>query len=401
MLTTPWESRPLSDVVDVLDSRRIPVKASERATRGGDVPYYGATGQAGTIDQAIFNEPLVLLGEDGAPFLDPYKAKSYLIDGPAWVNNHAHVLRPRHGLDRRFLRYYLDFFDYRGYANGTTRLKLTQAAMKSMPIPIPALAEQRQIVGILDDHLSRLDAAGRYLSAARERSESLAESTLRGQLLEANGVERPLVDLLATPLINGKSVPSLAGGFPVLRLTALKDEGVDLRERKGGDWSKADPKRFLVSRGDYLAARGNGSLRLVGRGSLVRDDPDPVAFPDTVIRIRPDLTRLSPEYLDVVWNSTATRTQIEAMARTTAGIYKVNQAHLERVMLPVPTLDVQEAIVSSVGATDEQVRRLDLAARIAARSGDVLRRTILAAAFSGKLSGRRADIELLEEMSHV
>jgi len=325
--------------------------------------------------------------------------------GPTIVK--ADCIRVRLGpnVDPRWAMYALQRPSARKWADehrhGVGRPRLGLKAIRQIPVPLPDLAEQRRIVEVVEDHLSRLDAAARYLSAVRERSESLAESTLRGQLLKANGVERPLVDLLATPLINGKSVPSLAGGFPVLRLTALKDAGVDLRERKGGDWTKADPKRFLVSRGDYLVARGNGSLRLVGRGSLVRDDPDPVAFPDTAIRIRPDLTRLSPEYLDVVWNSTAIRTQIEAMARTTAGIYKVNQAHVERVVLPVPTLDVQKAIVSSVGATDEQVRRLDLAARIAARRGDVMRRTILAAAFSGKLTGRHTDIEIIEELSHV
>jgi type I restriction enzyme S subunit len=70
-LNVRWPAPPLANVVDILDSRRVPVKAADRASRGGKVPYYGATGQAGTIDHAIFDEPLVLLGEDGAPFFDP------------------------------------------------------------------------------------------------------------------------------------------------------------------------------------------------------------------------------------------------------------------------------------------------------------------------------------------
>src|SRR5438128_1786576 len=88
-----WPRRPLGEVVDILDSRRIPVNSKERAKRVGDVPYYGATGQVGWIDDYIFNEELVLLGEDGAPFLDQTKPKAYLIRGRSWVNNHAHVLR--------------------------------------------------------------------------------------------------------------------------------------------------------------------------------------------------------------------------------------------------------------------------------------------------------------------
>src|SRR5437762_9259028 len=84
---------PLGEVVDILDSRRIPVNSDERAKRVGDVPYYGATGQVGWIDDCIFDEELVLLGEDGAPFLDHTKPKAYMIRGKSWVNNHAHVLR--------------------------------------------------------------------------------------------------------------------------------------------------------------------------------------------------------------------------------------------------------------------------------------------------------------------
>ena len=174
-----WPVRPLSQVVDVLDSRRVPVKASDRAARSGSVPYYGATGQAGWIDEPLFNEPLVLLGEDGAPFLDPYKPKAYLIDGPAWVNNHAHVLRARTGLDRRFLRYYLDYFDYRGFANGTTRLKLTQAAMRGIPVPTPPVEVQSCLVDIIEDHLSRLDAANSCLDQAMVRIQSLNEQIIR------------------------------------------------------------------------------------------------------------------------------------------------------------------------------------------------------------------------------
>jgi hypothetical protein len=79
--------KPIAEVADILDSRRIPVNAEERAQRRGDVPYFGATGQVGWIDEPLFDEPLVLLGEDGAPFLDPFRSKAYLISGPSWVNN--------------------------------------------------------------------------------------------------------------------------------------------------------------------------------------------------------------------------------------------------------------------------------------------------------------------------
>lgn len=88
-----WREHALSECVDVLDSKRIPINSKERALRVGPIPYYGATGQVGWIDDYLFDEELVLLGEDGAPFLDKSKPIAYVIEGKSWVNNHAHVLR--------------------------------------------------------------------------------------------------------------------------------------------------------------------------------------------------------------------------------------------------------------------------------------------------------------------
>lgn len=130
-----WTISQLRELVDVLDHLRVPVNSSERSKRPGSVPYYGATGQVGTIDKAIFDEELLILGEDGVQFFDPNKPKAYKIIGPAWVNNHAHVLRPKkEKVLQNYLLHFLNHFNYIGYANGTTRLKLTQGAMNSIPV---------------------------------------------------------------------------------------------------------------------------------------------------------------------------------------------------------------------------------------------------------------------------
>jgi|CXWL01.1.fsa_nt_gi type I restriction enzyme S subunit len=153
-----WKSLPFADVVDILDSKRVPINSKERSDRVGDVPYYGATGQVGVIDTHIFDEELVLLGEDGAPFLDPAKPKAYLIRGKAWVNNHAHVLRGKPGLLNSFLLYQLNAVDYGPYVSGTTRLKLPQGPMKQIPLLVPPLQEQVAIVAEIEKQFTRLDA---------------------------------------------------------------------------------------------------------------------------------------------------------------------------------------------------------------------------------------------------
>jgi type I restriction enzyme S subunit len=153
-----WERRPLADVVDILDGRRVPVNSKEREARVGSVPYYGATGRVGWIDDHLFDEELVLLGEDGAPFLDPSKPKAYVIRGKSWVNNHAHVLRAR-GVPTGWLTHYLNTISFEGLVTGTTRLKLTQAAMRQIRVPVASRPVMECIVAEIEKQFSRLEEA--------------------------------------------------------------------------------------------------------------------------------------------------------------------------------------------------------------------------------------------------
>ncbi|CAH6930806.1 putative Type-1 restriction enzyme StySJI specificity protein [Vibrio chagasii] len=190
-----WVEAPLVDVTDILDAIRKPVSNKERMTRIADkavtdlYPYYGATGQAGTIDDYLFDEELVALGEDGVPFFDGKKHKAYMLYGKTWVNNHAHVLRGTGGyLVNKYLCEYLNQFDYMGYVNGGTRLKLTQANMKRIPIPLAPLAEQKRIVEKLDEVLAQVDTIKARLDGIpdllKRFRQSVLASAVSGKLTE-------------------------------------------------------------------------------------------------------------------------------------------------------------------------------------------------------------------------
>ena len=144
-----WAVCCLENVAKVLDNLRKPINSNERNSRIANkhenelFPYYGATGQVGFIDDYLVDGTFLLLGEDGAPFLDKYAIKSYPIKGKCWVNNHAHILDPQCDFD--YLMYYLNHVDYKDYVNGSTRLKLTQSDMRSIIILLPPLTEQKRI----------------------------------------------------------------------------------------------------------------------------------------------------------------------------------------------------------------------------------------------------------------
>jgi type I restriction enzyme S subunit len=259
---------------------------------------------------------------------------------------------------------------------GATRLAAWRVAL-------PPLAEQRRIVAAIEEHLSRLDAAEHLLRQAAARIRVLRES-IANELAE-NGSPVRLAECLAEPLVNGRSVQTKPDGFPVLRLSCLRDGVVDLHERKLGSWDPIKAEPFLVQKGDFFVARGNGSLRLVGRGGLVRVKPDEVAFPDTLIRVRVTPDRVIPEYLRLVWDSQLVREQIEGTARTTAGIYKINQQDLRNIVLRLPDVADQPGLVATAEAEQGKADSLAKAVEDARRRTTVLRTAILAQAFRGQL----------------
>lgn len=140
----------IEDCCEILDSMRVPVTAADREK--GQYPYYGANGIQDYIAGYIFDDELVLLAEDGGNFGSKDRPIAYRVSGKCWVNNHAHVLKPKEGLNVDYLCYALMFYKVDGMINGATRQKLTQTSMKKMQIPLRSMKEQVQIV----DRLNRI-----------------------------------------------------------------------------------------------------------------------------------------------------------------------------------------------------------------------------------------------------
>ena len=174
---------PLEQAADILDSYRKPVNSKERLNliKGKPLdelfPYYGATGQVGWIDSFLTDGEYILLGEDGAPFLNAYAEKAYIIHGKTWVNNHAHILHSK--MNNEFLCYYLNYFNYKNYVSGTTRLKLTQAQMRKIPIPNIPSDEQSRIVARIEELFSELDKAVDTLKTTKEQLEVYRQAVLK------------------------------------------------------------------------------------------------------------------------------------------------------------------------------------------------------------------------------
>ncbi len=164
-----WEEKRLGEVADCLDNKRKPLNSTEREQMKGNVPYYGANGQVDSISDFIFDEPLVLLAEDGGYF-DEFATRpiAQKIEGKSWVNNHAHILRVKpQKLVHEFLFQILVHRDIRKYINGSSRAKLNKSDMLSIVIEYPHPTEQRKIADFLSALDRKIDLVAQELTHAR------------------------------------------------------------------------------------------------------------------------------------------------------------------------------------------------------------------------------------------
>jgi type I restriction enzyme S subunit len=170
-----WSYKKLEEVCDILDSLRKPISKKNR--KAGPYPYYGASKIVDWIDDYIFNEKLVLVGEDGAKW-GSGENSSFIADGKYWVNNHAHVIRPKAIILHEWITYYLNFSDLNYLVTGVTVPKLNQAKLKSINLPLPDISEQKSIVEKLDFCMEQIDKAIQNVEQNIKNAEKLLKSQL-------------------------------------------------------------------------------------------------------------------------------------------------------------------------------------------------------------------------------
>lgn len=139
----------LDSVCNILDNQRKPVSKDKRVS--GIYPYYGANGIQDYVDNYIFDGTFLLVGEDGSVINPDNSPVINWATGKIWVNNHSHILSEKQDIaNLRYVYYYLSTTDVSSLVRGMPP-KLNQQNLKSIQIPVPSLAEQEKIVGILDN----------------------------------------------------------------------------------------------------------------------------------------------------------------------------------------------------------------------------------------------------------
>jgi type I restriction enzyme, S subunit len=429
-LPVRWATANLESCVDILDSQRIPVNSDERERRKGTTPYYGATGQVGWIDDFLFDEELLLIGEDGAPFFDKSKLISYVIKGKSWVNNHAHVLRAIHGLTTNvFLKHYLNQFDFTGYVNGTTRLKLTQGSLKAIPVKIPPSHEQRRIVAKLEKLLAKVDACKERLEKIpailkRFRQSVLAAafsgsltSAFRKSIASCSQTEAPnyenenqqipcpwrhtkLGDLISEGPKNGLYKPQsdYGSGVRIVRIDNFYDGKITAwGELKRLRVSEKELEDYGLQNDDLVINRVN-SMQFLGKSGLVRGLDAPCVFESNMMRIRVKKELVLPEYLIAYLNSSTGLNELRKNAKHAVNQSSINQHDVQNAAVVLPPLEEQAIIIQKLNELFQLSEKIILRYQSANTQVAKLTQSILAKAFRGELAPQDPDDEPASEL---
>ena len=177
-----WERKKLGEVVEFMDNLRKPIKSRDREGMKGDYPYYGASGIIDFVNSYLFDDDLILLGEDGENILSRNLPLAFKVSGKIWVNNHAHVLKPRTGYHIDYLTEYLESLDYSLLNSGTAQPKLNKKSCSNILIKSPSFSEQKRIATILSDMDTEIEQLEQKLSKYKSIKQGLMQNLLTGKI---------------------------------------------------------------------------------------------------------------------------------------------------------------------------------------------------------------------------
>jgi type I restriction enzyme S subunit len=327
--------------------------------------------------------------------------------GRGWVWNgqipncihQNHVFRarlPEETVLPRFLAWYINYparqwFDQHA-AQSVNLASISLSTIKQLPVPLPPLDEQDRIVAVLEDHLSRLDAAVVSALAAARKAVALRRRTLADLVApdSSGSWKKYRLEDVATAVRYGMYVSRPGhepNGVPILRISAVRSLALDLSDLRYSAKSSEVVQRegYLLRGGDLLFTRYNGNPEYVGACAVVPENLEPLTYPDKLIRVSPDRSLVDPAYLAMACSAGGSRQAIRSAVKTTAGQAGISGGEIKRILLYLPDLDEQRRRAAEFQEHDEAVRHVEENVRSVARRGDYLRRSLLTEAFAGRL----------------
>lgn len=300
-----WRVMPVKHVLDNLDYLRQPISAEDRERNNPRYDYYGASGVIDQIDYYNVEDTVLLIGEDGANLVMRNLPLIYRASGKFWVNNHAHILKPKNAHNYSYLAHLLEAGDYTLFITGSAQPKLSQENLNKYPICIPPIAEQEAIAAWLDEKCQEIDAAIAKVDREIELIDELKQSEISRVVTRGLNPEAPMrssgIDWIGDipehwTKCRLKFIGSARNGL-TYSPSDVKDSGKLVIRSSNIQDAKLNyddcvfvanyPETLSVNSGDTIICSRNGSINLIGKSVFIEDDMD-VTFGAFMMRFRPN-----------------------------------------------------------------------------------------------------------------
>jgi len=390
----PWACGTVGQLLKIKYGKAL---ATEYRETDGPYPVLGSAGRMTATRTPLVSDAAVVIGRKGnvgAVQLEP---------GGCWPIDTTYYATVPEGFEPRFLYHQLVSMELERLDSSTATPSLRRQDLEVQPLVVPSLHEQRRIVEILEDHLSRLDAAEQVSATAKRRLSSLRRSVLERDFASGHAASVLLAELVesvqAGKSFGGTSHPADEDRWGIVKVSAMTWGEFRENENKAvSELHRVDP-RFEIRAGDLLVSRANTS-EYVGASVLVGQAVrSKLLLSDKSLRVLPK-PGVDPEWMLRVLQAPGARRQISDLATGTKdSMRNISQGALLSVLVPRVDTARQRHAVERFREQDRAAKRLAVEVRMAETRTAALRRAMLAAAFSGRLTGRSSDLDRVEEMA--
>ena len=349
-----WEVKRLGEVCNFLDSQRVPIKDGDRVKMQGKYPYYGASGIIDYVNDYLFDDDLILLGEDGANILTRSTPLAFLVSGKVWVNNHAHVLKTSTNHNRYYICNYLESLSYDKYNTGTAQPKLNREICENIPILLPNIYEQNKIADILQ----------LWDTAIAKQTALIEQLTLR---------KRGLMQQLLT---GKKRLKGFEGEWNYHRIEEHFEQVIKRNDGKGhvpmtisarlGLVSQKDKfdrvvagnsldNYTLLEKGDFAYNKGNSNLYEMGCIYRLAEESAVVPFVYICFRVKDDTSCEFYQHFFINHGLDKQLKQIITSGARGDGLLNVSSADFMSLKIPYPPIKEQQAIAVILNNADKEI----------------------------------------------
>lgn len=389
-----WKYCYFDDVLINRDSERIPVSVADRKKLSKKYDYYGASGVIDKVDNYLFDENLLLIGEDGANLLSRSTPIAFIAKGKYWVNNHAHVLQATEHVLLEYVEIYINAISLVPYVTGSAQPKLSQHMMSKIPVPVPPIEEQQRIVETVrsvSEHLGLIDTLqSQYQDNLAALKSKIIDAGIQGKLTEQlpeDGTAEELYQQIqqeklalekAGKIKKSKPLPPISdeekpfdipenwkwvsvgdvctniqygtskkssetGKVPVIRMGNLQG-GRIVYDKLAYTSDDSEIEKYPLEVNDLLFNRTN-SMELVGKTAIYKGEM-PAIYAGYLVRVTPVL--MVSDYLNYVMQTKYYWDYCRMVRIDANGQSNINAEKLKRFVFPLPPLAEQKRIVAKL-----------------------------------------------------